>query len=309
MSLFGKNKMHNNKFLITVIIPFFNRTNETIRAINSVFSQTYKYFEVLLINDNSTENISPIIEFIKDKKNIMLINLEKNSGPARARNEGIKYAKGDYIAFLDSDDEFLPEKLETQLQEMLMIDSVISHTSYILNMNNEKTIINSGIENGDVKTKFIYHCPVATPTVMLKRKYLIENNYFFNTDIRIGEDICFWLNILKNNSLLGIDKPLSIVNSSNENTAFNMKKQLEGVKNILKYIMNDEFYSNFDPEISKLAEIYIYITKSVFSSSNILNKSSLSHFQRLINSIKDNGFIETNKKIIKKINRKMHNKV
>ena len=325
-------KINLKNILVTVIIPFYNRINETIRAIKSVLLQTHKNYEIILINDKSTEDISFIEEFIKNNKRISLINLKNNLGPAGARNEGLKYSKGDYIAFLDSDDEFLPEKLEIQLTEMLISDSVISHTSFILKMNtkdplinsdmagkdvkselkyiiknnyfydhkivirmnNEEIVINSGTDSGDVKRKFMYNCPVATPTVMLKRKFIIENNYFYDPKIRKAEDICYYLTILKKYSILGIEKPLSIVNTSINNSSYDFEQNLEGAKNILRFLINDEYYSNYDLEISKVAEYYALVVKRKYMLKQ-------SYCQRLKKSIKNNGFIGTSKKIIKRI--------
>ena len=102
---------------VSVIIPFFNRDVETQRAIRSVLNQTHKNWEIILVNDGSTEDISGVRELVKEnQEKIIFIDNKKNSGVSVARNEGIKVATGDYIAFLDSDDEFVKDKLEIQLQ-------------------------------------------------------------------------------------------------------------------------------------------------------------------------------------------------
>ena len=287
------------KILVSVIIPFYNRPKETIRAIKSVLLQTHKNYEIILINDGSTEDLFSLKEFIKDKSNISFINLKINVGPAGARNEGIKYSKGEYIAFLDSDDEFLPEKIEIQLFEMRISDSIISHTSYIRKMDNQEVLVNTGIDCGDIKRKIIYNCQIATPTVMLNKKFIIENKLSFNSDIRIGEDVCFWLTILKETSLIGIEKPLSIVNTSKENSAYNYDMQLEGIKNILKFLLNDNYYSQYDLEISNLAESYSHYAKK----EDIIHYQDLpqSYYQRIKNSIKNYGYLITLKKILYKL--------
>lgn len=102
---------------VSVIIPTYNRAHLISRAIQSVLKQTYKDFEVIVIDDGSTDNTEYIIKQFQDKDNrIRYIKHKKNKGGSAARNAGIKLSKGDYIAFQDSDDEWLSEKLEKQMK-------------------------------------------------------------------------------------------------------------------------------------------------------------------------------------------------
>ena len=102
---------------VSVIIPTYNRAHLISRAIQSVLKQTYKDFEVIVIDDGSTDNTEYIIKQFQDKDNrIRYIKHKKNKGGAAARNTGIKAANAEYIAFQDSDDEWFPEKLEKQMK-------------------------------------------------------------------------------------------------------------------------------------------------------------------------------------------------
>jgi len=96
---------------VSVIIPVYNHAHRVKFAINSVLSQTYSDFELLVVNDGSTDNLE---EVIREYTTIRLISHKTNQGRAAARNTGILAAKGKYIAFLDADDEWLPRKLEAQ---------------------------------------------------------------------------------------------------------------------------------------------------------------------------------------------------
>ncbi len=106
--------------LVSVIMPLYNNEKFLERAIVSVINQTYQNWELIIINDKSTDNSLEIAnEYSNQYENINLINLNTNSGVANARNKGIKKANGIYLAFLDSDDIWLPEKLEKQIEFMV----------------------------------------------------------------------------------------------------------------------------------------------------------------------------------------------
>ncbi|MDI6765245.1 MAG: glycosyltransferase family A protein [Bacteroidota bacterium] len=101
--------------LIFIIIPAYNTAHLIGRSITSVLLQTYQHFEVIIVDDGSTDNLNYALARFKDNR-IRSIRHEANRGGSAARNTGINAARGEYIAFLDSDDEWLPEKLEKQIE-------------------------------------------------------------------------------------------------------------------------------------------------------------------------------------------------
>lgn len=127
--------------LISVIIPVFNREQTIKKCIESVLNQTYTNFEVIVVNDCSTDGTQEIISQIQDVR-VKLVNLEKNSGAQIARNEGIIAAKGEWIAFLDSDDFWEYKKLELQMREVKKLNYknniVIHGNCYCLDLKKEK---------------------------------------------------------------------------------------------------------------------------------------------------------------------------
>ena len=101
---------------VSVVIPTHNRSDLLPRAIRSVFAQTFQDWEVIVVDDGSTDDTAAVVRSFRDER-VRYVKLERNSGPSRARNVGIDGARGRYLAFLDSDDEYLPHKLETQLRQ------------------------------------------------------------------------------------------------------------------------------------------------------------------------------------------------
>lgn len=117
--------------LVSIITPLYNAEKYIISTIQSIQAQSYKNWEMIIIDDLSTDNSSGIVEkYINKDKKIKLIKLRKNCGGAVARNRGIKEAKGKYIAFLDSDDLWHPQKLEKQVKFMEKNSFNFTYTQY-----------------------------------------------------------------------------------------------------------------------------------------------------------------------------------
>lgn len=107
--------MTENKPTVSIIIPTYNRSQLIARAVKSVLNQTYQNFELIIIDDGSTDNTRELVTSFNDER-IRYIRHEENKGEAAARNTGLKAARCDYIAYQDSDDEWLPEKLARQIE-------------------------------------------------------------------------------------------------------------------------------------------------------------------------------------------------
>lgn len=260
LKLYIKNKDEYKKYKVSVIVPFYNNDEEEIiRAYNSIKNQTYKQVEIIFINDGSTKKYVTLEKTIFQEKSVIYIKNRINKGASYSRNYGMKIASGDYCAFLDADDEFINDKIEKQLQMMVLTDSKFSHTSYYREMYNSIKKINSGNVTGNVLGTIISGCPIATPTVMLKKDFIINNNLFYNENLSLGEDICFYFEILKRTNLLGIDSPFSIVHANSNSAAYSKEKQIKGLKNILKVVLNDQKLNDYNNEICVLMQNIINI--------------------------------------------------
>jgi len=134
--------INHNQPLVSIIIPMYNAEKYIAETIESVVNQTYKNWELIVVDDCSTDSGRDIVrEYIKKDKRIKLIESETNfGGPARPRNIGIDNAKGEYIAFLDADDVWLSEKLQIQI-EILMYNreyDIIDANAYTIDKNSKK---------------------------------------------------------------------------------------------------------------------------------------------------------------------------
>jgi glycosyltransferase involved in cell wall biosynthesis len=220
--------------LVTVIIPFYNRINFTVRSIYSVLKQTYKNIEIILIDDYSSEDLTEIHQIVQNNKNIYYHKNINNCGPAYSRNIGIKFAKGEYICFLDSDDTFNTDKVKKQLDFMIKKKSNFSFTSYYKYINNKEILIKCNLIPM-VYPLIAFYCPIATPTVMIKSDIL--KNFKFNNQLRFGEDLILWINLSRKYKLHRLNIPLSIINIGTNNHGLN-----RNVQKSVRIIVGKELY-------------------------------------------------------------------
>ena len=139
--------MKKVKTKVSVVIPSYNRPHFLLRAINSVLRQTFTSFELIIVDDASTEDIATVITSINDSR-VVFVKHNCNKGVNIARNTGLKISRGEYIAFLDNDDEWLPEKLERQLASFEQskderLGVVGCQSLYIYEFKNKKLIYKS----------------------------------------------------------------------------------------------------------------------------------------------------------------------
>jgi teichuronic acid biosynthesis glycosyltransferase TuaG len=188
--------MLNN--LVSIITPSFNSSQFIIRAIESVLSQTYKEWELIIVDDGSEDNsVESIENFIKNKEQIYLIKLNKNIGAANARNEALKVAKGRYIAFLDSDDIWYPNKLELQIKFMRLNNYPVSFTSYeIIDQHSQLMHKEVHCEKKVSLRSYVKNTIIGFSSSMIDRK-LVQHDFKFS-NLKVAEDLLFWIEIFEN---------------------------------------------------------------------------------------------------------------
>jgi len=212
--------------LVSIITPSFNSSKFIEECIDSVLSQTYDNWELLIVDDCSSDNSCNLIKNYNDSR-IVLIELEKNVGASEARNIIIRKTKGKYIAFLDSDDMWMPTKLENQIYFMQQKDIAFSFSSY-QPMSEDGDKLFSVIKAPNIMTysSYLKNTIIGCLTVVIDKD---KTGEFEMPNIRSSHDMALWLLIMRRGfKAYGLDKNLAkyrLVSSSN--TASKMKAAMD----------------------------------------------------------------------------------
>lgn len=228
--------MKKNDVLVSVIMPAYNCERVIIEAINSVIFQTYENWELLVLDDGSKDNTLLIIEsFTKKDSRIKALPNEKNKGVSATRNRGIEHAKGDWIAFLDSDDIWEQSKLEKQVKVIneYSAEFIFTGSSYI---NDEGIPFKGTFEVPRLVTykKLRYHNVISCSSVLLKKKFF--DNIKMEKD-NMHEDYAVWLRILKLGvTAYGVNEPLLIYRISRSSKSGNKFKTFKMTYKVFRFV-------------------------------------------------------------------------
>ncbi len=224
--------------LVSVIIPVFNGLPFLKEAIDSVMAQTYKKFELIVINDGSTDGTQALLDkFQKKLGKKMIVIKQKNQGQVIAKNRGIKKAKGELIAFLDSDDLWKREKLESQVNVFKEYKSLgLCYTEAVL-IDGKSTVIGYRSANssytGKCFERLIEKNQITASSVMIKRECLKRIGIFDET-LRTCENWDMWLRISLFFEIQYISQPLTYYRIHENHMSSNISKMMEGKIKVLK---------------------------------------------------------------------------
>lgn len=232
--------MNNDAPKVSVIIPTYNRGNQLRICLKSLQQQTFKNFEVIVCDDGSVDNTPDVINEFKDLLDLKYIQDANFGGPARPRNNGIKIAKGEIIAFLDSDDWWYPNKLEASLEYLPEYDLV--HHDLDIYMNTEKS---EGVAKGrDLKGNFakdliVNGNGVVNSSVLIKRSIVdIVGEITEDKRLIAVEDFDYWIRVAKvTNKFKYINKSLGAY-WVGENISYSVK-QIDRAKCLLDKYLGD----------------------------------------------------------------------
>lgn len=220
------------KDLVSVVIPVYNREKTIVRAVKSVLNQTYKNIEVIVVDDCSSDKSRVVIEnAFSENNNVRYICLEKNSGACVARNRGVQLSKGKYVAFLDSDDAFLPNKIEKQISCLCETNAQLCATDYIRYRKDgsEEIVKTKSGSQEEVYNELLYCNFITTGTLLGYKECFVEVPFDeslpryqdWDLVLRLSQKYTFCF--LEENTLLQYFQPVSITASTNhEKTIFSL---------------------------------------------------------------------------------------
>jgi len=211
--------------VFSVIIPLYNKAAYIERAIQSVLSQTFQEFELIVVDDGSTDDSSAQLSVISQQLSVAAPEIYKkvrviqqqNQGVSTARNNGVKLAKYDYIAFLDADDSWEPTYLE-EMNGLIAAypNAGIYGSSYFIVKNGKKRIAPIGVEK-DSDRGLINYCQVYSKTLCMPlwtgatiiRKSIFDLENGFNPRLKLGEDFDLWIRVAIKHPVAFLNKPLA----------------------------------------------------------------------------------------------------
>ncbi len=220
--------------LVSVVMPTFNSEKTVLRALKSVLAQTYDNIEIIIADDASHDDTRQRVESLAEKRVTFLESDAKtNLGPAMARNRALAVARGDYVAFLDSDDEWMPEKLAIQVEFMeakpdcsIVVSNAedVSPEGRILELEFDSTPPARGPEAWRVLLKYPF---ISTPNVMA-RLDLVRDLGGFNTKLFVSQDQDLWIRLALHGEVGIIDRVLGRIHQlPSGHMARNLRRQKE----------------------------------------------------------------------------------
>lgn len=240
-----------SNILVSVILPVFNAETTIKDCLISIYNQTYDNIEVIIINDGSTDNSRNIIELFLEENNLkwVLIN-NKNHGVSVSRNIGIKLSTGRYIAFIDSDDIWMEEKIEKQ------IDFLEANKAKIVGTltKDSKSINSSPYREYDIRDMLISN-RLVTSSVLIDKEILDEIGYF-NENMNYSEDYNLWLKVsIKNKIYVLQDKLVDYkIDSSSKGLSSRLWKMEKGEINNFKELFCE-----------KKINLILFLSATIFS--------------------------------------------
>lgn len=218
---------------ISVIMPVYNAEKYLSESIESILNQSYSDFELLILNDSSTDNSKEIItQYQKKDPRIILIDKVKNIGPANLRNEGFNLARGNFIALMDADDIAMPNRFEKQIQILKNNPEIgVCGTWFTFFGGKKNRVIRHSEKHDVIKISFLHNCSIGNPTVMLRKKNL--NGLEFNNDYVPVEDYDLWSRLLSKTTFYNIPESLLNYRQHDDNIS---KTKIENVSRSIRNV-------------------------------------------------------------------------
>lgn len=245
---------------VSIILPTYNRRHCLAGAVESIMRQTYQDYELIIVDDASTDGTEEMIDLLlKSDARIRYIRLEQNAGASAARNAGIREAVGSYIAFQDSDTEWMEEKLEKQVEYLdTLDDSVAMVYSPYQKIYQNHTLIYPALDvpltekSGHILPSLLEHPLVDTPT-MLVRKDVLEKIGGFDAGMRAVEDYELSIRIAKDYQICITDEVLLLSYDEEDSLSNDIVKYIQYSFYLLR--KHRELFKQYDMTITYLNQL------------------------------------------------------
>ena len=258
---------------ISVIIPTYNREHTLNRAIDSVLSQTLQPFECIVIDDGSTDETRKLLE--EDYPMVQYL-YQENRGVSSARNKGIQHSCGDWIALLDSDDEWMPNKLESQSR--MISDSGSNHL-----IHTNEIWIRKGMRVNQMKKhekyggwifeKCLDICKISPSSSMISKK-TFDDIGLFDESLKVCEDYDMWLRISSKYKVSYLDEPLIVKYGGHDDQLSRVKNGIEQyrIRSLEKLLLSSKLdenqFNSAKEALLKKYHIYLKGAKKRFKSNS-----------------------------------------
>lgn len=242
----NKGKIINSLLDVSAIIPTYNSEKFIKKTLDSLLMQTFKFYEILIIDDNSMDNTCSIVdELVEEYKGyIKLKKLMKNFGPSYVRNLGLSMVKSDWVLFMDHDDIAMPNLLELECKKLKFLEQqtrdkwILVHSAYRQITENDEYIpgihCSHQFKNNEILGyQFIRNNIITTSGVLLNKACTLEVGGF-NNDLKYSQDWDLWIKLAQKGGFAYVDEPLINVRRHMNNTSNNVTNFLKDEVSILK---------------------------------------------------------------------------
>jgi len=278
-----------NKPFCSVVMPVYNGAETLKEAIDSVLSQTYENFELIIVNDGSTDNTLNIIKSYTDDR-IVIINNEVNQTIVPCLNRGLKESNGKYVIRMDADDICVESRFQKQVLFMEKHPDIGICGSWAKSINLEGD--NIGLmkyekDDNIIKFKMLYECHLLHPAIIIRKEILIENRLAYNPRHYISEDYDLFTRLIDYTKFSNIQEPLLLYRSTETSLERETTNKLDEYYSEIKL----KLFKNIGIEINK-SQLNLYsliCNQSFFSEKDLLLKA-IKLLEELINANKKSKY-------------------
>ena len=272
---------------ISVLLPAFNAGKYIESSIQSILNQTYSNFELIILNDGSSDSTEEIIKSFKDSR-IIYVKNEQNIGLVNTLNKGLKLANGKYIARMDADDISYIDRFSKQYLFLENNPSYIICSSSRKNFNdsnNREHISYMPVSDSAIRISSIFSSPFTHPAVMFRKEIILKNNLFYDENFKYSEDYEFWTRILKHGKGYNFNEVLLAYRKTPGSQTFNSTINFKNRKKIISSVQ-DKAIKSLGIELNKdELDFIFYLSLSVHIRQINFNKYPIEFIQTFFSSI------------------------